>query len=95
MKIKHTIGGILIVLGMFFIFGAVGNLDYLGECRIRYGGAELFEMLLRCLGGFAGIALGGFLCRDVDYIEDRDDPNVEYDPYEWRENAEYWSEREN
>ena len=32
---------------------------------------------------------------DVDYTEDRDDPNDEYDPYEWRENAEYWSEREN
>ena len=70
MKIKHTIGGILIVLGMLFIFGAVGNLDYLGECGIRYGGAELFEVLLRCLGGFAGIALGGFLCRDVEALND-------------------------
>lgn len=70
MKIKHTIGGILIALGMLFIFGAVGNLDYLDECGIRYGGAELFEMLLRCLGGFAGITLGGFLCRDVEVLND-------------------------
>ena len=70
MKIKHTIGGILIALGMLFIFGAVGNLDYLDECGIRYGGAELFEVLLRCLGGFAGIALGGFLCRDVEVLND-------------------------
>lgn len=69
MKIKHTIGGILIALGMLFIFGAVGNLDYLDECRIR-SGAELFEMSLRCLGGFAGIALGGFLCRDVEALND-------------------------
>ena len=70
MKIKHTIGSILIALGMIFIFGAVGNLDYLDECGIRYGGAELFELLLRCLGGFAGIALGGFLCRDVEVLND-------------------------
>lgn len=70
MKIKHTIGGILIALGMLFIFGAVGNLDYLDECGTRYGGAELFEMLLRCLGGFAGITLGGFLCRDVETLND-------------------------
>ena len=70
MKIKHTIGGILIALGMLFIFGAVGNLDYLDECGIRYSGAELFEMSLRCLGGFAGIALGGFLCRDVETLND-------------------------
>ncbi len=31
---------------------------------------------------------------DVDYIEDRDDPNDEYDPYERQENAEYWKERQ-
>ena len=70
MKIKHTIGGILIALGILFIFGAVGNLDYLDECGISYGGAELFEVLLRCLGGFAGIALGGFLCCDVEVLND-------------------------
>lgn len=77
MKIKHTIGGILIALGMLFIFGAVGSLDYLGECGIRYGGAELFEVLLRCLGGFAGIALGGFLCRDVEFTLDDEKENRE------------------
>ena len=77
MKIKHTIGGILIALGMLFIFGAVGNLDYLGECGARYDGAELFEMLLRCLGGFAGIALGGFLCRDVEFTLDDKKENRE------------------
>ena len=77
MKIKHTIGGILIALGMLFIFGAVGNLDYLDECGTRYGGAELFEMLLRCLGGFAGIALGGFLCRDVEFTLDDEKENRE------------------
>ena len=30
---------------------------------------------------------------DVDYIDDYDNPNDEYDPYEALENAEYWSER--
>ena len=70
MKIKHTIGGILIALGMLFIFGAVGNLDYLNECRTRYGGAELFEMSLRCLGGVAGMAVGGFSARDVEFTLD-------------------------
>lgn len=77
MKIKHTIGGILIALGMLFIFGTVGNLDYLDECGSRYGGAELFEMLLRCLGGFAGIALGGFLCRDVEFTLNDEKENRE------------------
>ena len=76
MKIKHTIGGILIALGMLFIFGAVGNLDCLDECGTR-AGAELFEVLLRCLGGFAGIALGGFLCRDVEFTLDDEKENRE------------------
>lgn len=69
MKIKHIIGGILIALGVLAVIGAVGHLDYLGECGTRCGMGEIAEALIRTAAGFAAAGVGAFLCRDIEVNE--------------------------
>ena len=71
MKVKHLIGGTLAALGVLFILGAVGHLDYLDECGERYGSKEVREMAVRSVVGLAAAGMGAFLCRDVEFDEDK------------------------
>ena len=69
MKIKHIIGGILIALGVLAVIGAVGHLDYLGECGTRCGMGEIAEALIRTAAGFAAAGVGAFWCWDIEVTE--------------------------
>lgn len=74
MKLKHIIGGILIALGVLAILGAVGHLDYLDDCGVRYGGKEVREMVVRSVEGLAAVGVGAFLCRDIEVETNEDKP---------------------
>lgn len=75
MKVKHIIGGVLIALGVIFILGAVGHLDYLNKCSVKYGAKELREMTVRSVGGLAAAGVGAFLCWDIEVEVDEDNPS--------------------
>lgn len=75
MKLKHIIGGILIALGVLAILGAVGHLDYLDDCGVRYGGQEVREMVVRSVAGFVAVGVGAFLCRDIEVEVDEAKPS--------------------
>lgn len=72
MKLKHIIGGVLIALGVLAVLGAVGHLDYLDDCGVRYGGKEIREMAVRSAAGLAAVGAGAFLCRDIEVEADKD-----------------------
>lgn len=71
MKIKHIIGGVLITLGMFLAFAAVGHLDYLDERGEHYGVKEVREMAVKSMAGLAAAGIGVILCRDIE-VDDTD-----------------------
>lgn len=72
MKLKHIIGGVLIALGVLAVLGAVGHLDYLDDCGVRYGGKEIREIAVRSAAGLAAVGAGAFLCRDIEVEADKD-----------------------
>lgn len=74
MKLKHIIGGVLIALGVLAVLGAVGHLDYLDDCGVRYGGKEIREMAVRSAAGVVAVGVGAFLCRDIEVEADEDKP---------------------
>lgn len=62
----------LIALGVLAVLGAVGHLDYLDDCGVRYGGKEIREMAVRSAAGLAAVGAGAFLCRDIEVEADKD-----------------------
>lgn len=75
MKIKHIIGGVLITLGMFLAFAAVGHLDYLDERGEHYGVKEVREMAVKSMAGLAAAGIGVILCRNIEIEADEDKPS--------------------
>lgn len=71
MKIKHIIGGVLIMLGMLSAFGAVGHLDYLDKCGEHYGVKEVRNVAIRSVAGLAAVGIGAVLCYDIE-VDDKD-----------------------
>lgn len=62
----------LIALGVLAVLGAVGHLDYLDDCGVRYGGKEIREIAVRSAAGLAAVGAGAFLCRDIEVEADKD-----------------------
>lgn len=82
MKIKYIIGSVLIALGVLAILGAVGHLDYLNDCGVRYGAKEVREMVVRSVAGFVAVGVGAVLCRDIEVEVEKSDISADQQDYE-------------
>ncbi len=69
-KIRHTIGGFLIVIGILAGLGTVGTMDYNAENHFVQSEINL---LMQCGIGVAAVISGSLLCKDVEFTLDDND----------------------
>ncbi len=76
-KIRHTIGGFLIVLGILACIGAVGTMDYNIESHIIQSETNLF---VQCGIGMVAVIVGSLLCKDVEItLDDIDEQGEKFE----------------
>lgn len=63
-KIKHIIGGVLIVFGILACAGATGTMDY---CARSNASQPDKLPIAQCGVGILSIVCGALMCRDIEF----------------------------